>query len=77
MLLPNLLLTLVLCLTNAESTPTQGLEDLENYVEKLEFRLREMELRSEETEKRTKSEKEKQAKELEDLKNEHSKKADD
>ena len=67
MLLPILLLNLVLCLTNAESTPKQGLKDLENYVEKLEFRFREMELRSEETEMRMKSEKEKQAKEKKEL----------
>ena len=67
MLLPILLLNLVLCLTNAECTPKQGLEDWENYVEKLEFRLRDMELRSEETEMRMKSEKEKQAKEKKEI----------
>ena len=47
-----LLLNLILCISDAESSPKSGLEDLENLVEKLvESRLRDMETRLESKEK--------------------------
>ena len=48
-----LLLNLILCISDAESSPK--LDDLENMVEKLESRLRDMETRLEETETRLES----------------------
>ena len=64
MLLTILLLSIILRLTDARSSPEHSLEgSLENLVEKLEFRLREMELRLEATERSMKKENEKQAKE--------------
>merc|ERR1712130_642222 len=50
-----LLLNLILCISDAKSSPKSGLEDLENLVEKLESRLRDMETRLEETERRLES----------------------
>jgi len=75
MLLKILLLNLVLCLTNAdadaESSPLPSMEDWENFVEKLKFRLRDMETRMEDEkeklEMRIKDGEEKHAKEKNEL----------
>jgi len=50
-----LLLNLIICFTDAKSSPKPGLEDVENLEEKFESRLRDMEKRLEEMETRLES----------------------